>query len=539
MTLESGSRLGPYEILAPVGAGGMGEVYKARDTRLERTVAVKVLPAHLSDSPGVRQRFEREARNDLAALASAHLRDLRRRAGRRDRVSRDGVHRRPDARGPPRQGPARPRPDAAVRRGDRGRARSRAPSGDRPPGPEARQRHADDLRDQAPRFRPREGLLSDHASGKSDRTAHAGEPDRGGNDPRNAPVHGAGAARGQRSRRADRHLRAGRGALRNGHRQEAIFRNESGVAHRSDPAHRARRRSPASNRCRRRARAGREALPRQAAGEALAKRPRSRARARGGAGKEAGTPASGAFPARRRLPEAAGWAAAAVLLAALLGSLLLRGHRGGPTPASRLRFAIAPPAEAAFQGMPAISPDGRKLAFVATTSDGRDLLFLRPLDSLEARRLEGTEGASYPFWSPDGRSIAFFAQGKLAKIDASGGSPNILCDAPNPRGRVLGLSRDDRLLRQRRRRDSPRGRERGDVPTTFRISSRTRRRRIAGRTSCRTEPIFSTSCSAGIRRPPARGWVPWNRKRRPVSPPPTEVACTPRRAFCSSEAATA
>jgi Tol biopolymer transport system component len=103
-----------------------------------------------------------------------------------------------------------------------------------------------------------------------------------------------------------------------------------------------------------------------------------------------------------------------------------------------VRFAIAPPPEAAFQEMPAISPDGRKLAFVATTSDGRDFLYLRPLDSLEARRLEGTDGASDPFWSPDGRSIAFFSQGKLAKIDASGGSPNILCAAPNPRGGSWG-----------------------------------------------------------------------------------------------------
>ena len=62
LPLATGARLGPYEILSPLGAGGMGEVYRARDTRLERTVAVKVLPTHMASSPEVRQRFEREAK---------------------------------------------------------------------------------------------------------------------------------------------------------------------------------------------------------------------------------------------------------------------------------------------------------------------------------------------------------------------------------------------------------------------------------------------------------------------------------------------
>ena len=72
MTLAAGVRLGPYEILAPLGAGGMGEVYKARDTRLGRDVAVKVLPAHLSDSLDLKARFEREARA-VAALSHPHI----------------------------------------------------------------------------------------------------------------------------------------------------------------------------------------------------------------------------------------------------------------------------------------------------------------------------------------------------------------------------------------------------------------------------------------------------------------------------------
>ena len=72
MTIAAGSRLGPYEILAPLGAGGMGEVWKARDTRLERTVAIKVLPQHLSASVEVRQRFEREAKT-ISALSHPHI----------------------------------------------------------------------------------------------------------------------------------------------------------------------------------------------------------------------------------------------------------------------------------------------------------------------------------------------------------------------------------------------------------------------------------------------------------------------------------
>ncbi len=67
MTAAPGTKLGPYEILAPLGAGGMGEVYRARDTRLDRTVAIKILPNHLADRAELRERFEREART-IASL---------------------------------------------------------------------------------------------------------------------------------------------------------------------------------------------------------------------------------------------------------------------------------------------------------------------------------------------------------------------------------------------------------------------------------------------------------------------------------------
>src|SRR6266702_1072958 len=72
MALTSGTRLGPYEIVSPLGAGGMGEVYRARDTRLERDVAIKVLPSHLSDNPELKQRFEREAKA-ISQLTHPHI----------------------------------------------------------------------------------------------------------------------------------------------------------------------------------------------------------------------------------------------------------------------------------------------------------------------------------------------------------------------------------------------------------------------------------------------------------------------------------
>ncbi len=72
MALSEGTRLGPYEILSPIGAGGMGEVYRAKDTRLDRTVAIKVLPSHLSGNSELRQRFEREAKA-VSSLNHPHI----------------------------------------------------------------------------------------------------------------------------------------------------------------------------------------------------------------------------------------------------------------------------------------------------------------------------------------------------------------------------------------------------------------------------------------------------------------------------------
>ena len=71
-SLVAGTRLGPYEVVGPLGAGGMGEVYRARDTRLEREVALKVLPAHLAEDRDALARFEREAKAVAVSVASQH-----------------------------------------------------------------------------------------------------------------------------------------------------------------------------------------------------------------------------------------------------------------------------------------------------------------------------------------------------------------------------------------------------------------------------------------------------------------------------------
>jgi Tol biopolymer transport system component len=103
-----------------------------------------------------------------------------------------------------------------------------------------------------------------------------------------------------------------------------------------------------------------------------------------------------------------------------------------------VRFAIPPPVKGGFvRGSWNVSPDGRHVACTAQGSDGRSLLWVRDMDSIEARAIEGTENAANPFWSPDSRYIAFGCAGKLKKVPVSGGTPQSLCDAPDP---VLGGS---------------------------------------------------------------------------------------------------
>jgi Tol biopolymer transport system component/tRNA A-37 threonylcarbamoyl transferase component Bud32 len=141
-------------------------------------------------------------------------------------------------------------------------------------------------------------------------------------------------------------------------------------------------------------------------------------------------PHQGRFKARKWQALAG---AMALVAAWAAGDRWLRKAPESPT----VRFTVAAPEKSMLGSGLALSPDGKRLVFVATM-DGQDELWMRAMDSLSAQPLTGTEGAQFPFWSPDGRSVAFFAQGKLKRIDVIAGTLEVICDAVDPRGGSWG-----------------------------------------------------------------------------------------------------
>ncbi|HEX6186735.1 MAG TPA: protein kinase [Pyrinomonadaceae bacterium] len=140
------------------------------------------------------------------------------------------------------------------------------------------------------------------------------------------------------------------------------------------------------------------------------------------------------LPARRRkLRELLPWAIAGLFLLATVTLAVLYFRRAAPADQSPVRFVIAMPENATEISSPSISPDGRTVAFLAT-SEGKRLLYVRRLDSVTAHRLNGTDDALLPFWSPDSRYLGFFSDNKLKKIEVSGGPAQTLCDARNAAG---------------------------------------------------------------------------------------------------------
>jgi Tol biopolymer transport system component len=138
-----------------------------------------------------------------------------------------------------------------------------------------------------------------------------------------------------------------------------------------------------------------------------------------------------AEPNRRGWPI---WVAAGVF-AMIAAALAFVHFREKPAQIPVVRFSVPAPENATFSPtyavspLPAVSPDGQRITFAARIHDGRPQLWVRPLDSVSAQPLAGTSDASFPFWSPDGKSIGFFAKGKLNRIDANGGPVLTLADA--------------------------------------------------------------------------------------------------------------
>src|SRR4030095_4002621 len=126
------------------------------------------------------------------------------------------------------------------------------------------------------------------------------------------------------------------------------------------------------------------------------------------------------------------WTLAGALLLGIIGFVWVYLMRHPAASAHVFKTSILPPEKTSF-GQLALSPDGKWLAFTATTG-GKVQLWVRALDSLESRVLPGTAGAQFPFWSPDSRSIGFFADARLKKIEASGGPAQTLCETPQGYG---------------------------------------------------------------------------------------------------------
>ncbi len=126
--------------------------------------------------------------------------------------------------------------------------------------------------------------------------------------------------------------------------------------------------------------------------------------------------------------------------AALVAGLVIGGlaFRSAPPPAPEVRFEILPPegvlGVSVFEGEPVVSPDGRKFAFLGANAGGESALYLRSLDRVETAIVAGTQGAAFPFWSPDSRYLAFFTDDKLFRVDVNGGAPQALCDVVDGRG---------------------------------------------------------------------------------------------------------
>jgi eukaryotic-like serine/threonine-protein kinase len=433
----AGRMIGPYQVLTFVGAGGMGQVYKAHDTRLDRTVAIKVLPAHVARDAQARDRFEREARA-VAALNHPHICTLH------DIGHQDGL----DflvmeylegetlgarlAKGPV---PVAQAVQYAIQIASALDKAHRAGLVHRDPKPGNVM------------LTPAGAKLLDFGLAKPVASIAAAAPTL----PAPLDLTTPGTIIGTVQYMAPEQLE---GKLLDG--RTDIFAFGAVVFEMLTGKKAFEGSSPASLM----ASILDQDPPRVSSLQplahpsldhlverCLAKDPDERWQSIRDVMlelrslRELPPPQAPVTPAPRtaRINPRLGWILSAGLVIALAATLAV--HTGGTPPDQRRvkRLGILPPEHTTFRagyGAPylALSPDGQRLAFVPIAIGGRTLVWIRALDSLTATPLAGTDGATYPFWSPDGRQLGFFADGKLKSIDPSGGAPYTICDAPDSRG---------------------------------------------------------------------------------------------------------
>ena len=462
MTVTSGTKLGPYEIQSPLGAGGMGEVYRATDTRLERTVAIKVLASKFSSSAELKQRMEREARA-ISSLNHPHicqLYDIGSQNGTDYLVMEflEGETLAERLRKGPMPMTETLRVGIAIAEALAVAHHQGIVHRDLKPGNIMLTHSGAKLMD----FGLAKPLgLAGTAPVSASVPSFTAVPTMSGPSPL-SPLTMAGSIVGtiqymspeqiegkEADARSD--IFAFGAVLYEMVKGARPFSGKSQISLASsilekDP-------DPIN--------AGNVQVP--AAFEhvvmtCLQKNPDDRFLAAHDIRLElqwiATGRASSAAPVAAPSPSKSTrerwiWIAAAVVaLGVGLAAGIFLAHPTQNVPS--VRTMVNPPPNVSlnltgdFAGPPALSPDGTQLAFAGTSAEGKTGIWVRPMNSLEARELAGTDGAIFPFWSPDGRSVGFFAEGKLKTIDLSGGSPIVLCDAQFGRGGAWG--RDGTIL---------------------------------------------------------------------------------------------
>jgi eukaryotic-like serine/threonine-protein kinase len=439
MTIEAGSKLGPYEILSPIGAGGMGEVFKARDTRLDREVAIKVLPDTFARDEQFLQRFEREAKT-ISSLNHPNicvLHDIGEQDGHRYLVMEliDGESLADRlAKGPL---PI----DQAIRLGGQvAQALDKAHRQgivhrDLKPGNVMITKTGAKLLDFG-LAKTSDAVLfgSRRASGETAGGTSHDQPTQ------QKPLTQEGTILGTFQYMAPEQLEGTEADVRTDifalgallYEMATGQKAFSGKSRASLIASILDHQPPTISSVRPMTPPAFDHLVRRC----LEKDPEDRWQSAhdvaselrwiGEAGSQAGVAAP--VTMRRKTRERTAWALAAVMFA-LLAALAFVHFRPTNEIVTPALSSLLPPAglQFSFSGLNvtslAVSPDGKKVAFPAPDENGQTQLYIRFLDILEPRRLGGTTGATNPFWSPDSRFVAFFADGKLKKVDINGAPP--------------------------------------------------------------------------------------------------------------------